>query len=140
MRLRRVDWFRGFWALVAALIVVFVFYESTRDSGDPAVPEVSTATAYVGHFMLYAALAFSAQTALHARNRASVAIVILIVALYGGLLEAYQSTLPDREASTFDALANLLGAAAGAVLAASVLPRWERWLQDDSRSDRRKTG
>jgi len=125
--------FRAAWALFAAALAAFVFYESTRGAGDPTVPDVSTSAAYLGHFLLYAALAFSVQTALHARSLPAVAIVAACVALYGGALEAYQSTLSGREASIFDALANLLGAAGGAGIAAALLPRWGRWVLKQAR-------
>ena len=125
--------FRTAWALAAAAIAVFVLYESTRGSGDPTVPDVSTSAAYLGHFFLYAALAFSVQTALYARSLPAVALVAACVALYGGALEAYQSTLSGRESSIFDALANLLGAAAGAGIASALLQWWERWLLEQAR-------
>ena len=125
--------FRTAWALVAAAIAAFVFYESTRGAGDPTVPDVSTSAAYLGHFLLYAALAFSVQTALYARSLPAVALVAACVALYGGALEAYQSTLSGRESSIFDALANLLGAAAGAGIASALLQWWDRWLLEQAR-------
>lgn len=43
--------------------------------------------------------------------------VIAAATLLGASLEAYQSTLDGREASVYDALANLAGAAAGALVA-----------------------
>jgi VanZ family protein len=97
------------------------------------VPDVSTSAAYLGHFLLYAALAFSVQTALYVRSLPAVALVAAFVALYGGALEAYQSTLSGRESSIFDALANLLGAAAGAGIASALLQWWERWLLEQAR-------
>jgi VanZ family protein len=127
--------FRAAWALAAGLIAAFVFYESTRGAGDPTVPDVSTSAAYLGHFLLYAALAFSAQSAHYARSLPAVALVAACVALYGGALEAYQSSLSGRESSIFDALANLLGAASGAGIAAALLPRWGRWVLEDTRQD-----
>jgi VanZ family protein len=44
--------------------------------------------------------------------------------LFGVCIEAYQSTIDGREASTYDALANLAGAALGAVFAFRAGPRW----------------
>ena len=121
--------------MASVAVTVFVLYESTRGRGDPTVPDVSTGVAYVGHFVLYATLAFCVQTALYRRSLVAVAAVTAIVALYGGALEAYQSTLSGREASFYDALANLLGAAAGASIATFLLPHWQRWVLEDTRQD-----
>jgi VanZ family protein len=44
--------------------------------------------------------------------------------LFGVCIEAYKSTIDGREASTCDALANLAGAALGAVFAFRAGPRW----------------
>ena len=120
---------RGFWAAATLAFAGFVAYESTRRGGDPTVPDVSTATAYAGHFLLYGAIAFCAQTALYRRSLFTVAAVTACCAVYGGLIEAYQSMLPGRESSALDGLANLVGAAAGAAGAAFVLPWWPRWLR-----------
>jgi VanZ family protein len=105
---------------------VVILYESTRPGDDAALPDVSTGWAYVGHFVSYAALAFCAQMALLRRNLFMVCAITTVAAICGGLLEAYQSTLTGREASILDALANLLGAGGGALVAAYVAPRWER--------------
>jgi VanZ family protein len=98
------------------------------------LPDVSTGVAYAGHFLLYAALGFSALTASYRRNAVVVAAVILAAAAFGGLLELYQSTLSGRESSFFDGLANLAGAACGAGTAAALLPHWSRWFSLEHRS------
>jgi VanZ family protein len=55
--------------------------------------------------------------------------IIGFAALFGALLEVYQSTLSGREASVFDALANLLGAVAGVAFATFIWPRLEAWIR-----------
>jgi len=62
--------------------------------------------------------------AIKRQSLAAVLIVIAAAGFMGALLEAYQSTLSGRDASAFDALANLFGAAAGAVAATHLPPRW----------------
>ncbi|HEY7466556.1 MAG TPA: VanZ family protein, partial [Dehalococcoidia bacterium] len=56
------------------------------------------------------------------------AAVVLVAGLFGVVIEAYQSTLEGREASAYDALANLAGAAFGALTAWWLAPRWNRLL------------
>lgn len=104
-----------------------VFYESTRSGGDPTLPELSTAAAYAGHFLGHAMLVFCALMAIDRRS-GLLAIPIVVVAdgVFGAALEAFQSTLPGRDASAFDALANLLGAVFGAAMVMFLVPRWQR--------------
>ncbi len=77
--------------------------------------------------MAYAALAFCAQMAPQRRSLVIIPFVIAAAGIFGGLLEAYQSTLYGRDASILDALTNLLGAAIGIAIAAFLVPRWEHW-------------
>jgi VanZ family protein len=103
-----------------------VLYESTRSGGDPTLPELSTAVAYAGHFLGHALLVFCALMAIkRRRDLLAVPLVVATDGLFGIVLEAYQSTLSGREASAFDALANLLGAIAAAAAVTYLLPRWQ---------------
>jgi VanZ family protein len=103
-----------------------VLYESTRNAGDLTLPDVTTWEGYVGHFASYAVLVFCALMAIKRQRLATILIVIAAAGLMGALLEAYQSTLSGRDASAFDALANLLGASAGAATVTFLLPRWQQ--------------
>jgi VanZ family protein len=125
--------FRAFWALAALAASVFIFYQSSRGGDDPTVPVVSTTLAYAGHVALYAVLAFCALTALRTRKTTAVAGVIAAATLFGVFNEAYQASLPDREASVYDELANLLGATLGAAAAYAATPFWNRIIRDCSR-------
>jgi VanZ family protein len=105
---------------------VFIAYQSTRGGGDPTVPELTTAEAYVGHVAVYAVLAFCAQTAALSRRLATVLAVVAASGAMGLCLELYQSTLSGREASAYDALANAGGAVGGSLVAAALLPWWSK--------------
>jgi predicted lysophospholipase L1 biosynthesis ABC-type transport system permease subunit len=70
-----------------------VLYESTRNAGDPTLPDLTTWEGYLGHFAAYAALAFCALMAVKRRSLATVLIVIIAAGIMGALLETYQSTL-----------------------------------------------
>jgi VanZ family protein len=137
---RWLRYFRGAWALATLVLALFVLYESTRAEGDPTVPDVSTGAAYLGHFLFYAALGFSAQTAAFSRRAMVVLIVAAACATYGGAIEAYQSTLSGRESSILDGLANALGALTVSVLAAALLARWQRWLQQQAGEHKQQGG
>ena len=110
-------------------IAVAILYESTRNSGDPTLPDIPTTEAYVGHFLAYVALTFSAQMTFNRRSLWLASAIIGLAALFGALLEVYQSTLSGREASVFDALANLLGAITGVAFATFFWPRFEAWIR-----------
>jgi VanZ family protein len=120
--------FRSFWTVAAVAIAAFTLFESTRTAGDPALPDLSTAQGYLGHALLYAALAFCLQTAMLSRGRREFATTVVATAMFGVAIEAYQSTLEGREGSVLDALTNLGGAMLGAALASVLSPAWRRWL------------
>jgi VanZ family protein len=127
----RVAWFRGFWGLATVGVAGFIFYESTSGSGDPAVPDLTTALTYVGHVVVYAMLGFCAQCAVLSRRWEHAAAAIEAVGLYGLGLEIHQSTLEDREGSVLDAVANVFGAGLGVAAAWGIAPMWERWIITD---------
>jgi VanZ family protein len=120
--------FRGFWAVATVAVAGFIFYQSTREAGDPTVPALTTAWTYVGHVAVYAGLGFCAQTATLSRRLHALVAVVAGGALLGAGIEAYQSTLEGRTGSAYDALANLAGMALGAAAALWLTPWWERWL------------
>jgi VanZ family protein len=57
--------------------------------------------------------------------------VVVAAGLFGVCIEAYQSTIDGREASAYDALANLVGATIGAAFAYTLTPRWRSLLARD---------
>jgi len=102
----------AFWAALAAVTALSVF------SLDPTpTPGQSDK---LKHFTAYAVLGALGVMAFRA-NGASALRLIAALALYGCALEGVQYTLPDRMTSAFDAAANGLGAAAGAVCASALL-------------------
>jgi VanZ family protein len=117
-------WFRVFWAILTVSVATLIFFESTRSRGDPTLPDLTTDEAYLGHLAVYAVLGFCAQTAAFARRWRTLVAVVAAAGLFGVCIEAYQSTIDGREASTYDALANLAGAALGAVFAFRAGPWW----------------
>ena len=121
-------WFRRFWALAALLVAAFILYESTRTGGEPTAPDLTTTEGYFGHFGLYAALGFCAQTAVLSRRLGVLLAVAAAATAFGGCIELYQSTIPGREASAYDALSDLAGAGAGALVALLLTPRWGRLI------------
>jgi VanZ family protein len=124
-------WFRLFWAVLTFAAAAFILWESTRSRGDPTLPELSTDEAYVGHLAVYAALGFCAQTAALTRRWRAFVAVVVAAGLFGVCIEAYQSTIDGREASAYDALANLVGATIGAAFAYTLTPRWRSLLARD---------
>ena len=100
--------------LVATFAVVAVIlYESTQERGRPGVPDLSTNEAYLGHFAVYALMAFCAMVALGPRTLQAFAAVVLIAASLGVSMELYQAQMPSRTASAGDVLADAAGAASG---------------------------
>jgi VanZ family protein len=124
-------WFRLFWAVLTFAAAAFILYESTRSRGDPTLPELTTDEAYAGHLAVYAMLGFCAQTAALTRRWGSFVAVVVAAGLFGVFIEAYQSTIDGREASAYDALANLAGATIGAAVAYTLTPRWRSLLARD---------
>ena len=122
-------WFRLFWATLTIAIAAFILYESTRSLGDPTLPDLTTDEGYVGHLAVYTVLAFCAQTAILTRRWPTPVAVVAAAGLFGVLIEAYQSSLDGREASPYDALANLAGAALGALSGWWIMPRWQHLLE-----------
>lgn len=99
----------------AALVVVMVIlYESMQERGRPGVPDLSTNEAYLGHFAIYAVMAFCALGALGPRTFQGFLAVMLFAAGLGIALELYQAQLPTRTASAGDVLADIAGAIFGA--------------------------
>jgi VanZ family protein len=121
-------WFRTLFAVASIAVAAFILYQSTRSNGDPTVPDLTTNEAYAGHLAVYAVLGFCAQTALLSRRLQTVLAVVAAATIFGACIEVYQSTLEGREASAYDALADLAGAAIGAFVAFAITPRWQRFL------------
>jgi VanZ family protein len=124
-------------AVYAALTAYATLYpmEGWRDAGISAFAYLSAPwPRYVTRFDVavnivgYVPFGFLAVAALHPRVRG---VPAFAAATAGGLalslgLEALQTFLPARIASNLDALCNLAGAAAGAVIALRLVPGWLR--------------
>lgn len=81
----------------------------------PVSPDISIQNAdKAGHYLAYASLALLACLAFPARNEQILALVFVLG--LGFLLEGIQSTLPTREMSLLDGLANSLGVLSGVIL------------------------
>lgn len=84
------------------------------------------------HFLAYAALGCTAAFALRVNNPhwsslRLIVIATLVASLFGVMDELHQSTVPGRDASLGDALADFLGAASGAwILSRFEQTRWGR--------------
>jgi VanZ family protein len=74
----------------------------------------------VGHLMAFTALAFSGCLAFPATRRTRTALLFGLLA-YGGLIEVLQLFVPGRSAEWGDLLADGIGIAFGAALAALVV-------------------
>ena len=100
--------------MVAMLVVVLVIlYESSQPHGSKAVPDLTTNEAYVGHFLIYSAMAFCAMTVLGRLTLQGVVGVFLVALGLGVAMELYQMHVPSRTASDLDAMADAAGAIAG---------------------------
>ncbi|MEO8143793.1 MAG: VanZ family protein [Betaproteobacteria bacterium] len=125
---------RFFLAVYALLVVYASLYPLTgwREPAGPALaflmeawPRYLTAFDLTANFFGYAPYGLLCVLAVHGRLPAVAAAVLatLSAAALSLLLESAQSFLPARVPSYVDVLANVAGAAAGA-LAATVLARW----------------
>jgi VanZ family protein len=109
----------GTWAVVILILSVIPV-------GVPG-PELFVPSDILAHAVFYAPLAAFFAWAFPAGPRPWVwARAALAAALFGGTLEFVQALLPYRDCSGFDALADLVGAAAGAAFAL-VFPRLPQW-------------
>jgi VanZ family protein len=99
----------------SALVLAVILYESSQIRGSTGVPEVTTNEAYVGHFAMYAAIAFCAMMALGRPSVLGFLVVLFGAIALGSAMELYQIHVPTRTASVQDALADTLGATAGLV-------------------------
>jgi len=81
----------------------------------------------VGHFLIYATLAFI--ICLNFSNPKQRLIALLAGIAYGAFMEICQSQIPGREASILDEAANTMGIIIGAVLFLSLGKRLEMWIR-----------
>ena len=112
----------GVVAAVGWMAVSLVFLASSRfsNSGDSLPAAISSPL--FAHLFLFGMLGFlTAVGALVIRRSERLAVALVTALLVGGVwalaTEWYQTTLPGRDASLEDLLANALGTAAGALLA-----------------------
>ena len=104
-----------------ALLIIFA-------SLVPAPPGISIENAdKAGHYLAYTSLALLACLAFPVRSQQILALVFSLS--LGFLLEGIQATLPSRDMSLLDALANSLGVLSGVILyhvQGSILRKWLR--------------
>jgi VanZ family protein len=115
--------------VAAIAIAMFIAYQSTRPAGDPTVPVLKSWLSYAGHFGVYAVLAFCTMLAAWRTRPGTLAAVVVTCSLFGLALEVYQDGIVGREASTFDAISNVIGSAVGAGVVYAALP----WLRRQCR-------
>ena len=112
----------GVVAAAGWMAVSLLFLASSRFSNTGAGLTAGISTPLFGHLFLFGMLGFlTAVGALVIRRSERLAVALVAALLVGGAwalaTEWYQTTLPGREASLEDLLANALGTAAGALLA-----------------------
>ncbi len=83
------------------------------------MPHLAPPATWVGvdkavHLVEYGVLGFLLRRAMASRGGAGIIAAIAIATLVGTLDEVYQSTVPGRYPSVFDALADFLGGSLGA--------------------------
>jgi VanZ family protein len=104
----------GGWRMLLAVLAVAVGYLALK----PAPPtSVDLGWDKLNHVAAFAALAFSAQLGYPTSQRTKLAALVAIFA-FGGLIEVLQHFVPSRSAQWGDLLADLVGIACGAGLAA----------------------
>ncbi len=104
------------------MAVSLLFFASSQFSNSAAGLPDDISSPLFGHFFLFGMLGFlTAVGALVIRRSERLAVAMVAASVVGGAwalaTEWYQTTLPGREASFEDLLANALGTAAGALLA-----------------------
>ena len=104
------------------MAVSLVFLASSQFSNSAAGLPAGISSPLFGHLFLFGMLGFvTAVGALVIRRSERLAVAMVAALLVGGAwalaTEWYQTTLPGRDASLEDLLANALGTAAGALLA-----------------------
>ena len=114
--------------------VSLVFLASSRFSNSAAALPAGLSSSLFAHLFLFGMLGFiTAVGALVIRRSQRLVVAMVAALLVGGAwtlgTEWYQSTLPGRDASLEDLLANAIGTAAGALLAWLV----RRWIARMSR-------
>lgn len=77
----------------------------------------------LGHFLAYGSLAFWTLLSFYKRTFSNSPILILLVVMYGLLMELGQLFVPGRTFSWLDLLANTLGAVLGFILF-RILRKW----------------
>jgi VanZ family protein len=104
------------WRLLLALLVVVVAVLAL--SPNPAQgPQLGWDK--LNHALAFAAMAFCAVMGRRGGSRRQLATVLVALLAYGGLIELLQLFVPGREAEWGDWLADAVGIAIGALLAAA---------------------
>ncbi len=113
MELRNTARLRPIGIAATLTVVAIILYESSQVRGSAGVPELTTNEAYVGHFAIYAAVAFCAMLAV---GRPSILVFLAVLGssiALGAAMEVYQIHVPTRTASVQDAMADAAGALTG---------------------------
>jgi VanZ family protein len=105
------------WRTLLLLLVVAVSYLALT----PAPPErLDTGWDKLNHMLAFTALAFSAYLGYPAHRGTRLLLLFALLA-FGGLIEVLQLFVPGRSSEWGDLLADSIGIACGAVIAAYVL-------------------
>jgi VanZ family protein len=97
--------------------MMWIFWLSSQEALPPPPGLSYSLAAIAGHFLLYAALTFLVLFAVGSWRRlrpGHVWLALLIVFTYAISDEAHQSFVPQREASGFDILVDMIGAVTAA--------------------------
>ncbi len=116
----------------AALYAVLILSVSSIAGGAMPDIELVWSNDKVIHAAEYAVFAWLVSGALRVRfsRRVAFALAAVLCATFGSLDELYQSTVPGRSSSVYDALADTIGATAGAAFGSV----W--WARHDRRHQR----
>lgn len=98
-------------AVVAAVILVASLLPASGSGG--SLPVSDKLVHGVGYAVLAALVVWAGRPV----GRRSLALVVVAVAGFGGLVELLQWPLATRQASVLDAVANLVGAVVGTIVA-----------------------
>jgi VanZ family protein len=113
MALRNPARLRSFGIVATAIVLTVILYESSQVRGRAGVPELTTNEAYLGHFAMYAAIAFCAMLAVGKPSVLAFLAVLAGAIALGSAMELYQIHVPTRAASVQDAVADTAGALTG---------------------------
>ncbi len=111
-------------AALAVAWAALLFWESSQPNPFPFVPAAILShdkLLHGGAYAIFGALVFGTIARTRLRTSHGIVVAALVASLYGVTDEWHQRHVPNREADPADAVADALGALAGAALAAFIL-------------------